>query len=330
MRKPWPTASRSWLIQRRSPPSAVAGDRNVPRMGTPRFVRLPAIEASSPRRRSFPIRRTMAPRSVTRTGSWTKIASARSSCGSSWYQTSAPEDRNISTSAACSDLAAIKSGRPAYPQSFGSAWAKASSGRRTRTVRRGSTMLWLPYDAPTFTSSREALAALSSSPKSSSIFGAARSGQDSSSAQDVNAGHGPLDRFADHAQRWKEDPRPRPVRVAGGRRQGDAQGRRLRPRMRLPADRHREDVRKRTRRGSGRPRERHSSRRGLHHDETLEQRPWFRRRVARLRREPPGTRTRVRRPLPNPWPGPPIPSRAMKAAPKLEEESLSRSNGLRH
>src|SRR5205823_6430386 len=239
-------ASRSWLIQRRSPPSAVAGDRNVPRIGTPCFVRLSAIEASSPRRSSFPIRRTIAPRSVTRTGSWTKIASARASCGSSWYQTSAPEDRNISTSAACSVRAATKSGRPVYPQIFGSAWAKALSGRRTRTVRRGSTMLWLPYDPPTLTSSREALAALSSSPKSSSIFGAARSGQDSSSAPDVDPGDGPLDRLPDHPQRWKEDPRPRPGRVAGGRRQGDPEGRRLRPRVRLPTDRHRENVRERT------------------------------------------------------------------------------------
>src|SRR6059058_1908864 len=237
--------------RRHEPPAAPRGTR----------PRHPRTATSRPARRALYARRPSPvvpciPRS-------TKIASARASCGSSWYQTSAPEDRNISTSAACSVRAATKSGRPVYPQIFGSAWAKASSGRRTRTVRRGSTMLWLPYEAPTLTSSREALAALSSSPKSSSIFGAARSGQDSSSAPDVDPGDGPLDRLPDHPQRWKEDPRPRPRRVAGGRRQGDSECRRLRPRVRLPTDRHRENVRERTGRRDGGSRERHSPRRDL-------------------------------------------------------------------
>ena len=84
VRKPWPTARVSWSSHSRSPPSAVPGASITPATGTPAASRVSASGASSPRRRRLPIRSTMVPRSVTSTGSWTKMASACSGMGVSW------------------------------------------------------------------------------------------------------------------------------------------------------------------------------------------------------------------------------------------------------
>src|SRR5439155_687754 len=125
---------------------------------------------------------------------------------------------------------------------------------------------------------------------------------------------GPHHRIPHHAERRREDSRPWPWRVAGGRREGDTEGGLGRPRIGLSSDRHGETVWKRARRRGRGKREQDSPRRDFRHHETLEQRPGIRIGVAGFRREPTRTRSRVRGLVSGPLAGAPIAERILGGA----------------
>src|SRR4029077_20694720 len=83
---------------------------------------------------------------------------------------------------------------------------------------------------------------------------------------------------------------------------------------RIPPRRHRTNLRQRIRRRQRAPQERYQTRRRVHNDQALEQRPRIRDSEQSLRPQPQTARPEISRPLPNPL-----------ASPRDQERELGRS-----
>src|SRR6266581_7824170 len=118
------------------------------------------------------------------------------------------------------------------------------------------------------------------------------------------AGNASCSRVGRQAQQWRHDSAPRPRSIPVSPRPSNPESSRIRAQGRISPHRHRTNLQQRIRRWHLTSQERYQTRRRVHNNQALEQRPGIRDRARGLRRQPQTARTEISRPLPHPLASP--------------------------